>query len=708
VSSTYSMPGYAYSSAPPATYSYLGSYVSSLLGAPIPVVVVQLTIGSPSYEADSLIYDDVVVYDVPAKTYYFSDVEYGDDGTNWHHARLINDIAYSREGLVFLWGERSKGSGLGNIEIINDDGAFDFLVTDSQSNARVAVFEVSQDKPMSEAIPIAAGRVLMIEAQGESTVRLVTGDILADLDVPLQTSLYADGDGVDTLIGRPRPVVLGSPVSCPIVLVDDVDYDYDCHDNDEFTVSMVRDSGFPLNVGTLPGEGYKLATDPGIHGITLLQMPVGRIVADVSTSSASSSAIIGAAEGDFDADLSDWDILTETGGGASSGTASATWASGQAVLDVDKLSDGPFDGLAAYASLRFPTELLTGVRYTWSVDAAVVVDGEYGYALFQVFFEPTSLLPSEYVTLVSVYDDVTDTYSGSFTAPANGRLRITAGAAYGAAVVASVDSVRLTRVNAGSSIAELLETLLARAGVGIDQVDATSLATLAADRPWNSSYWADSSEKVSNLVDQLLVGICGYVYTDPTGKIAIGYLQPPEVGESVLTITEAELAGEIEVEPDLAPNLSTTVAGARNWYSYSEGELADALSDADRALLTADFRIRRTSTSPVGIELRNRAGSRVSEESISGIPTLLDDEANVQAAANYMSTLYPAGQPRRFYNIPVFMETPDAAARKPGEKITLIYPRYGCGEGRELRIVGIYGRAGDSALRFRCWGSAVD
>jgi hypothetical protein len=173
----------------------------------------------------------------------------------------------------------------------------------------------------------------------------------------------------------------------------------------------------------------------------------------------------------------------------------------------------------------------------------------------------------------------------------------------------------------------------------------------------------------------------------------------------VLTIDETILAGEVEVEPDLAPGLAATVAGARNWYVYGPGELADDISDEDRALLTSDYRVRRTATAPVGLELGPRAGARVSEQSTSGLPTLLDDEADIAAAADYIATLYPQ-TPRRFYRIPVYLRRTTAAAINPGDKVTLRYGRYGCDAGRPLRVVAVEGRAGDDLVIITGWGSA--
>jgi hypothetical protein len=651
----------------------------------LPVVVVQLTIDGT--------------------TYYFSDVEYGDAGTNWHDARVVGDVAYSRGGSCVLWAQRRGSNGLGNIELINVDGALDALMISALIDSRVAVFVVDQDQPMSAATQVAAGVVKSIEGRGEQTARIVTGDVLALLDVPMQASLYESGDGADTLIGRPRPIAIGNPLSCPIVLVNEIDYEYDCHDSDAVAIVTVRDKGYPLAEGTMPGDGWQVATSPGIHGIELLQTPVGRVVADVSATSFSAETIIGSAEGDFATDLTDWTVTTESSGG---GTATAEWdASGAARLGGDKLAET--SGVATYGELEFPTGLLAGQRYDYSIDVDLTVAGLAGYALLQVFFRPTSLAPGEFVTLALYSATTTTTASGTFTAPADGSFVIRCGAANGASADALVDNVRMDRVSAGGNVVDIIEQLLARAGIGVDQIDADSLAALASARPWACSYWSDGAERIVDVLQQVLDSVYGWMYTNAEGQIAVGVLEPPEAADApVIEITTTELAGEIEIEPDLAPGLSTTVAGARNWYRYGEGELADALDDADRALLTADYRIRKTATDPVGLELGPRAGAAVSELSKSGIATLLDDPTNIQAAADYLADLFPAGMPRRFYKIPVFLSRTAAAALNPGAKVLLTHDRYGCDSGRELRLVEPAGKAGDDLMILRCWGSAVD
>lgn len=646
---------------------------------PLPVTVVQLTVGDT--------------------THYFSDQEYGDGGTNWHSARLTGDIAYGRGVDCLFWrGDRDRDDGAGNIEAINLDGALDALAVGPVSNAMARVFRVFQHLPMSSAVAVATSVVTDLEGRGEETLRIVTGDLKVLLDVPLQAALYATGEADDAVVGRSRPKAIGNPRSCPVTLVDGVDYEYDGHDSDAFTIELVRDSGAALDVGTLPGEGYRIADLP-VFGIELLQRPAGRVVADISATTFSAEVIIGSAAGDFDTDIDDWTVTTDVTAG---GSAGASWDTGEALLEADATGVSVSGPAVDFA---FPVTLEAGETYSYSADIDLTISSDYD-GLMQVQFRPDSLAPGEYVQLWVRYTSATESIGGTFVAPAAGKLVMRLAASNNETAQARVDNVRLSRTAAGGHVADAIRLLLALAGISSDRIDVDSIDAIAADRPWPVSYWTDSATTVGAVLQMVLDSIYGWHYFTPAGQIAFGYLVPPEAAdESVLTITQALLNGGIEVSADLAPGLSTTVAGRRNWYRYGPSEFVDIVDDAERTMLSADYRIRCTATDPVGLDLRRRQGAAVSASSESGIATLLDEAEHIQAAADYLSELYPVGVPRKHYRVPVLLSDAAAAALKPGQKLTLERDRYGCNAGRPLRFIKIDARVGDDACWLACWGS---
>lgn len=656
------------------TYSHSGgTYTAFSLTEPalavgaggLPVIVVVLTLGTEQW--------------------FFSDIEYGDPdpdtgiGRQWHDARVIGDVAYSLSGIPRVM-RADRGGGLGAIELDNTDGALDALCMSSESGS-VRAWVVEQDQPMSEAMAVAAGTVLRIEGRGERVARIVTGDVRDRLKVPMQRSLYAEGEGAAALVGRPRPVAIGNPLSCPIVLVDDVDYLYDCHESDAHSVVRVRDSGIELLLGSAPGDGYRVATAPGIHGIELLQQPVGRVVADVSATSAAEYELIGT-DGDFTAELDTavWNVTT-------TGDGTAEW---DGIESAALIADGASG--AARAEIEWHDTLAAAETYAVSID--VTISSVSGSAGVQVFFRPDSGVPAEYISLgLWTTAGTHSLVAESFVTTGAGHLVIECVAAAGGACSALVDNVRMARIAPGGTIADVIRQLLARAGISEDEIDGASLDALALARPWAVSYWADDTMTVADVLDDVLDSICGYTYTTPEGLIAFGYLDAPEAADApVVEISSDDLAGPVEIDVDDV-KLSGVVAGQRNWQPYGPSELADAIPDADRPTLTATYRVRCTPADPLGID--------GSDELV----TVLDDAGAVQAQADHLAALWPAGVDRRVLDVPVWLRRTDAAALRPGAKLKLTHDRYGLDAGVPLRVLRCAGRAGEDLIVLRLWGA---
>lgn len=659
----------------PLTYGHAGgTYGAFASTAPalavgaggLPVIVVVLTLGTEQW--------------------FFGDIEYGDPdpetgiGRMWHDARVIGEVAFSRSGMPAVMGADRAGAGLGNIELDNTDGALDALCGVSDAGS-VRVWVVEQDQPMSEATAVAGATVLRVEGRGERVARIVTGDVRDRLKVPLQRSRYAEGDGAAALVGRPRPVAIGNPLSCPIVLVDDVDYLYDCHDSDAHTVVRVRDNGIELALGTDPGGGYRVATAPGIHGIELLQQPIGRIVADVSATSASEYELIGT-DGDFTGllDTAVWNVSVV-------GDGTAEW---DGIESAALIADGAVG--AARAEIEWHDTLAGAETYAVSID--VTISSLTGSAGVQVFFRPTSGVSAEYVSLgLWTTAGTHSLVAESFVTTGPGHLVIECVAAAGAACSALVDNVRLARVAPGGSIADVIRLLLARAGISADEIDGASLDALAAARPWAISYWADDTTTVADVLDEVLDSICGYTYTTPEGLIAFGYLDAPEAADApVVEIGSDDLAGPVDIDVDDV-KLSGVVAGARNWQPYGPSELADAIPDADRPTLTASYRIRCSPAAPLSVD----GGD--------DMLTLLDDATAIQAQCDHLADLWPAGVDRRVLDVPVWLRRTDAAALRPGAKVTLTHDRYGLDAGVPMRLLRWSGRAADDMTVLRLWGA---
>ncbi len=592
---------------------------------PLPVQLVHLTIGGT--------------------TYYFSTGAYSDAGRRFYEARLLDWVSYERSVGCVLWDRQSR-SAVGAIELANADGGLSDLLGEDADGAIVQVYECTDEDAIESATVVAAGRVVSIDAEERRVVRVILQDPLAALDVPLQQTLYtADDDVGDDLIGTPKPVSIGAPLSVPMTLRDFGDQIYDVHDRRDDLVPAgmrVRDGGVEVE--------WALAAAP-YAGPELVSRAIGQLVCDVATGAGTETEVIGAALGDFDTDLAGWTIDADGG--------SVTWESpGQARI-VGTSEQQP--GLSAGT-------VTAGDSYSWSL---TVVDLAEGALELLAGGERVALLDTE------------GTHEGDFVSGADGALAIRAASGSGgigdtvrpAAIDAAIGDVRLTRLVYGGTAADAIQRVVSRSGVEPGLVSINSLVALRSARPWQVSYFAGQAVQARDVVREILDSVLGWAYSLPDGRIAVGVLQPPDTGTIRGAILSTQWLSGPTTPRDTAPGLAATIAGLRNWSRYTPDSLADDPSiDTLRETLKADFRIRRAVGS-VSTELGPRRGE---------LPTLLSDSSDVQDLADLLPELYPPTARPRFVTGELHRSL--IAGWLPGDRITVEIPS---GPTFDCRLVGI-------------------
>lgn len=612
-------------------------------------------------------------------------------GLRVFNARLVGEITFKRSARNRLMSQQRATGGIGSIRAINNDGALDALCyAESVKGRRVRIFTGFQGQSFDDFTLAATSRIDRVQPRGETEIEFVTTSLLSLLDTAFNPTLYEAADGVSgSVVNRPRPVAIGHPKSCPIPLVDAIDYEYDCHDDADWRdVTMVRDAGYPLTEGT----GYQRAVTAGRYGIEKLALPTGRVVADVRGAS-EATEVIGADPGDFASGLTGW-ATSVTGDGAcvadSGGCRISGGAAGTAKIFIDNL-------------------LYAGSTYRWSITSATRTSG--------------SLVVLSGVNVVATLT-AGGAASGYFTAEAEGMdVIVPFGIAKDTAAADwLIDGVRLERLDQYATLADAVRYVIGRGPLTLADIDDDSLDALSAACPWPMSMWIDSSVRVLDVLYALVDSVCGWVFEGRDGKLHFGRASRPVEGTATLAISADKIVqgAQISARPDEAPGLSRIVCGARNWYRYGDDEVADGVSDADQALITADYRVRSQTASAVNDEVEGvvtyqqvgtalltsdgRVGQARPASDI-GMDTLLDEEADCEALADYCAALYPDGERQRFFEIEVFLSASALVELDPGDVITFTYPRFGLDAGPKLLVLDIDGAIGRSRTKLTLWGA---
>lgn len=655
-----------------------------------PIVLVHLDV--PVYAFDDA--DRYISYS--SRAWRWSDAQYvAADGTSYD-PRITGQITYRRASTCVLWSRRPAQSGLGTIDLVNVDGALDELLAVPMRDARVSVYWL--DGPAEAPSPstqIAGGFVDRVESVGEQVLRIITTDILDRLAKPLTDGTYTTG--ISQIIGRPKPVAIGRPLSVPLLLVDDIDYYYDAHDTaGEVAVLNVRDAGFPL----AEGSRWREAPAPRV-GIELLQLPVGTIVADLA-GDATSTIVWAVDESDGDFAAATWSgspsappgwTVTTLGGGAAS-KVSAPVAG--AWLRVGIPSNGP-----DWARLTSVATMTPGERYTIRVD----VDP-------YIFVGPLRVLETGSPPRLVMTITEPGTHVVSWLAH-GGALRLevedqpsqpTPGAVVTLATAyrRQIDALVPHRWDAA------LLTLCERAGIDTADIDTAGLASAADAWPRGVSFWSAQAPTCRSVADQIADSVLALLHSDHRGRLAASLLEPPAPDATpALDIDDIDVIGEISYAQDRAGNVPRAISAGRNWHVYRADDIADGVSDDERALLVAEYRYRaRVGALGPEIEPRWRMDSRASREAERetdvGLPTLLDTAVDAQALAERVAALWPIGHVARWIECEVYAPRSALQVLRPGSIVRVTSERWSLDQQLTV-LVELEGSAGESAAKLLLW-----
>lgn len=104
---------------------------------------------------------------------------------------------------------------------------------------------------------------------------------------------------------------------------------------------------------------------------------------------------------------------------------------------------------------------------------------------------------------------------------------------------------------------------------------------------------------LQDMIDYVFNGFGGWYYVDELDNIRFGRLTDPDAQSPTLNFTDANMIGDIKVEDDLAPCLSTRISYADNPGAYEPDELAGGVSNEDRLLMTTkEYVVETTETVP--------------------------------------------------------------------------------------------------------------
>jgi len=626
-----------------------------------------------------------------------------------------SDVEFTREAGLSPWNNSGAARG-GSITLINRDGGIDEWLAWEWRDAPFRLYSGYEGDDRAAFVPWSSGVVDRIEAIDGRRMRLVLADPLARLDVPVQSQLYADDAPNASLRGKPLPLVLGRPRWCepqrddttpanrqylvhdgaqvPLFgsAIDSVSDAYDRGDrfagpDDPYTahnpITLFNGGGFggwandsagipmPLNWARVTGFGA--TNDRFIDNSSALRCQSSGQLATAIYHSASTLQAGRRYTIQF--------------------TVTAVPTPGQITFRCDGPTPGlPFDDVVVPITS-------TGVK---TVTLDVTESAQLQIVLGRTQLDAT--IDSLTVSSVQIID-------WTYYEPGGDRVGIT---------LANQPAGKVTCHPVGpayaptSTIVEraelLLEYLRARAEydreIEFDWDASLSPSALEADDPAALAAYLTSPTTYQSLLRQITDSLLAGIWTTRTGTVAVRRWAEPNPSDITLVLDERNIATDVLIAMDTAPNLRRRVAGRRNHAVHGEGDIAGSVSPDLRAELTSEWGyVANGANAAEGGPALPLSAAYIAAYDRDPLQTLLQEPTDIDALANALCTLW---RPTRcFYDLSVVLDADAADALEPGQTVLLRWSRIaGLAGGIPLRVVRVRSRFWARRVDLRLWGSA--
>lgn len=602
------------------------------------------------------------------------------------------DVTAKRSVRQWTWGRSGGESKPADIEILNGDGKYDVLLSDGYRDQPAVGKVLERGRPFAEAITICTNIVDQVVADGENLIRVRQRDKLSKLDVPLQRRLFLPSVS-DNAANTPVPITLGTARNTDPVLYDEENLAYRLNDQPLNSIIVVRDKGDPLlpgEVGSPTIEGDWLYTDR-MDGFILQESPLGKVTADVSSTGGSGidptpDVLTGVGDPfvwSAPTTLTGWgDVSYNVTDGSGGQHKVQEPASGGIQLSRALAGDA---SVTAYAGVL--NELTPGQLYRYRISIREFVAGSSSvtlnisagkvgastrYAQLRGVgaFTGTFLAESDDIYLTLSFDTFDKTVQVN---------------SFSVETITAVDPESYDDPVAGITLPDFAEEIIERRALFESAEWSRLSAELVDVAGYDCGIYQRNEITCRGALDLILDAYAGWYFQDAEGVIRFGQLFDPatDSAETVAFFTQDDVIGDIQVELDRAPGLSTSIACRRNWSPYNDSDFVDDFDDVPanlRARFRRTFQYVRSSSA-------NLAETYQHARQAAPVETLIDDPEDAQAEIDRVCALYT--QQRQFVRFTIGVLDGSEFTIEPGDVVSITYPRFGMDAGKRILILDV-------------------
>ena len=615
--------------------------------------------------------------DTPASTTYFGRLSESFD-------------TYTERGATFWpWGQSGGTNSIGDVEVINNDGALDGLLNGYRDQP-IRMLRVLQGQAYASAVEFASGIVSQVDAVGENRLSIKVRSKVDRLSVPLQRRLFLPSTS-ENAANTPWPVLLGTARNIPAILYDQPNLALAVSDRPVQSVVVVRDQADPLDPSGSPSDWFYT---PDQSGFFLEFDPFGKITADASSTGGSGSDPTP-------------DALAGVGNPFVWGSTLVGWGD-VTYATVDEPAGGGLRIVGDWPSSSWAAvlnALTIGQSYRWR---ATVTRYEYTPPLgfnagFLITYGPLitpvygqiSGVGEATGTFIATTDDIYIAVNNSDNAPK--LIEITSFTVEPTQAVdpASLDDP-IVGINLADYAQEIIENRAELLSSDWDRPSAEAIGT------YDLGAWFGTPTTCLQALDTVIDSHTAAFFEDRLGKIKFFRLLDPDNDESppsaaVFDFTENDIIGDLEVKVDRGVGLSNQMACRRNWSVFTEGEFVTdyvAVPVNLRRRFSREYQFTRQSSTNLASVYRHATQANP-------VPSAIDDPNDAQFEIDRISALYATE--RRDYTFTVGANNGEFEI-EPGDIVTMTIARFGLDSGKRLLVYKVRASFFGNTVTINAWG----
>jgi hypothetical protein len=652
--------------------------------------------------------------------------------------RILNAEQFSIKRRPNFWPQGDSDvdfAAVGELQIDNYDGAFDFLLLADLKDATI-VFQLPPAGMLAATDTVADAPVVATcvlddaYADEEDVITVTFKDTLARLDRPLPVRFnppYADSSAANRMV----PMTFGACCNVPAQLLDEENRLYRLHDTTMGNIAVVRDMGQRLDVNADPPQVVPALNRSGFQ---LQVLPAGKLLVDCSSVGQQvippgvTDVLDGVGTLDVTDGLTTWPVSSSppTGWTYSSGTyGTFTRLSESNGFDQDyvmsittkrQYNPGASDfGCYAYVTTPF---LQPGQHYRirFVLDQLYRPNGNADTGGFLVRTDLTraasgDISGSGYGPYLGAPPFGGQNYLFDYACPADGNSRtiymimVGGGASlpdftgtwHGLTVELLGQFVELPLEGIGFAD-YFFEVLGNRAHEPTTTWNASDLMALDNDPGYTFGIHFDTPPNIlRDMLQPPLKSVCATLFTDALGVVRARRLIDPKLGSPVAAFDLTNTDRPIGISTDRAPYLTTLFGSRRNWSVSGPSDFVSdhvGVPDDVRARYSRTSQFQRTSSNNPAAEYSHAIGSPIFDTLLYDPDDSDDAQTEVdRVVAIYSPTVYSDGTissgKRRFVEFTVRFDEVDAAGIGGtvaaqdiliGDVVSLTYPEHGFNE----------------------------